>query len=383
MAISNLMLMESIENTTVKPDQIYKDIKKLLQTCRLTKYTSADKCAEFYTVFFMQTLQEPVRLTIDEWSIVYNKLMCDNVFIENLSLYIAIYHPLEYRGMFQSLYNEFLSEFTQMKTRRIAFAGTVKALFSMLEMKFDEIRVILAANQIKSQDSIKFQTVIDQTLRSYQVSIQNIIQEELDHTAKDDIATIPTTATLNREDVPLEEDVRELFALMENHQQWIDTYIINEGIVSNAKEKAKEIAQGIKKAERAFDELVMKKFNELKVERRNRKHSEMVGESLRISHEIKRLLKSGAISIFSPTIGVLHWIVTFFIDKVTDKRDKEVLVADIKDEIEIIDEKIQMAERNGDDKAKIDLIRFRQKLYREYERINRVRFDRSRMQRSI
>ena len=145
---------ESIENTTVKPDQIYKDIKKLLQTCRLTKYTSADKCAEFYTVFFMQTLQEPVRLTIDEWSIVYNKLMCDNVFIENLSLYIAMYHPLEYRGMFQSLYNEFLSEFTQMKTRRIAFAGTVKALFSMLEMKFDEIRVILAASNDKEHLSL-------------------------------------------------------------------------------------------------------------------------------------------------------------------------------------------------------------------------------------
>ena len=34
-----------------------------------------------------------------------------------------------------------------------------------------------------------------------------------------------------------------------------------------------------------------------------------------------------------------------------------------------------MAERNGDDKARIELIRSRQKLEREYERIQRMRWD--------
>ena len=37
-----------------------------------------------------------------------------------------------------------------------------------------------------------------------------------------------------------------------------------------------------------------------------------------------------------------------------------------------------MAERNGDDKAKIELIRFRQKLQREYERITKIRYDKVR-----
>ena len=50
-------------------------------------------------------------------------------------------------------------------------------------------------------------------------------------------------------------------------------------------------------------------------------------------------------------------------------------------ELEIVEEKIQMAERNGDDKAKVELIRLRQKLQREYERIQRMPFDGARMQR--
>ena len=36
-----------------------------------------------------------------------------------------------------------------------------------------------------------------------------------------------------------------------------------------------------------------------------------------------------------------------------------------------------MSERNGDEKARIELIRFRQKLQREYERIQRMRWDAS------
>ena len=78
-------------------------------------------------------------------------------------------------------------------------------------------------------------------------------------------------------------------------------------------------------------------------------------------------------------MGVLHWIITLFIDKKTDKEDRKVLIGEIKDELEIIEEKISMAERNGDDKAKIELIRYRQKLQKEYERILHVKYDKERL----
>ena len=101
----------------------------------------------------------------------------------------------------------------------------------------------------------------------------------------------------------------------------------------------------------------------------------MVGEALRINREIKRLLRSGAIGILNPAWGAISFIVSVVYDRATDKRDRAVLVGQLKDELEIVEEKIQMAERNGDEKARIELIRFRQKLHREYERIMRVRYD--------
>ena len=100
-----------------------------------------------------------------------------------------------------------------------------------------------------------------------------------------------------------------------------------------------------------------------------------IGESLRINNIIKRLLKTGAIGILSPAWAAIYFIISVVYDRATDKRDREVLVGQLKDELEIVEEKIQMAERNGDEKARIELIRFRQKLVREYERIQRMRWD--------
>lgn len=122
----------------------------------------------------------------------------------------------------------------------------------------------------------------------------------------------------------------------------------------------------------------MKKFREIQENRRNIKHAEMVGEALRINREMKRLLAAGAVSIVSPSIAVLGWIVSIIIDQKTDKRDRDILIGQIKDEIEIIDEKISQADRNNDDKAKVELMRMKQRYAREYERINRVRYDNSR-----
>lgn len=103
----------------------------------------------------------------------------------------------------------------------------------------------------------------------------------------------------------------------------------------------------------------------------------MVGEALRVNHELKRILRSGAIGILNPALGVISFVVSVVYDRATDKKDREVLVGQLKDELEIVEEKIQMAERNGDEKARIELIRFRQKLQREYERIQRMRWDAS------
>lgn len=388
MPISNMSIIEAIENTGVKPAQIVADIKKQMQTCRLTKFASKDACGKLYSSFFLSTLDDSQDPTVEEWGIIYNTLLCDQSFIDNMCYYVTMYQPSRYNTIFKPLYRKIESELKVCGKRKITYLGMARALLSMIQMKFNGIKSVVLP-QVNNPETIKFLTVIDQTLQSMQFSLQDNIQTEIDNSADpNDVSPGPVDINADTNMQYLEEDAREFLYLIEHADQWITDYTkreyLNEGIVSNAAEAAKAAKVKAKKSEHAFGEFVMKKFHEMQTNRRNRKHSEMVGESLRIMHEIKRIIRSGAVyAILGPAAGVITWVTTLLIDKHTDAKDRAVLVADLKDQLEIVEEKISIAERNGDDKGKIELIRFRQKLAREYERINKVAFDKARLAQNV
>lgn len=377
----NVYLKEVSETSELKPNAIAAGIKKQLQTCRLTKFRSDGECAKFYSSFFLSTIEDVTEQpSLEEWGIIYNTLLNDNVFVDNLCIFVSFYQPFTYATIFYPLFNLTKNGLETAGKRQVAYLGNAKAMFTMLQMKFQAIANIVLP-QVKDPKVTKFLTVIDQTLQQMIFELNHMIQSALEQSVDPD--DIKPTIDAQVDHTTIQEDAQEILNLLENADKWIQIYMDNlpmdEGVVSNAKMKAKEAKIKMDKASKAFDEFVMKKFREMTLKRRNAKHSEMVGESLRITREIKRLLKSGAIGILSPTLGIMHWIVTLFIDKKTDRKDRKIIVGEIKDELEIVEEKIAMAERNGDDKAKIELIRFRQKLQKEYERIMHVRFDKTRM----
>lgn len=377
----NVYLKEVSETSELKPNAIAAGIKKQLQTCRLTKFRSDGECAKFYSSFFLSTIEDVTEQpSLEEWGIIYNTLLNDNVFVDNLCIFVSFYQPFTYATIFYPLFNLTKNGLETAGKRQVAYLGNAKAMFTMLQMKFQAIANIVLP-QVKDPKVTKFLTVIDQTLQQMIFELNHMIQSALEQSVDPD--DIKPTIDAQVDHTTIQEDAQEILNLLENADKWIQMYMDNlpmdEGVVSNAKMKAKEAKIKMDKASKAFDEFVMKKFREMTLKRRNAKHSEMVGESLRITREIKRLLKSGAIGILSPTLGIMHWIVTLFIDKKTDRKDRKIIVGEIKDELEIVEEKIAMAERNGDDKAKIELIRFRQKLQKEYERIMHVRFDKTRM----
>ena len=374
-SISNIYLQEAVEPSEVKPSEVVSLIKKTMNTCKLTKFKSQGECAKLYSYFFLNTLDSDVSITVNDWGIVYTTLFADATFLDNLCLYVAMYRPKVYNNIFHVLFNQVKSEYREAGKRKVAYLANAKAIFMMLQLRFESVRTIVAA-QVHDPDALKFLVVIDQTLQQMVFELKDMVQNELTSDVDpDEIQPIIDVEASK----PLAEDAQEIIDLLEHADEWIAEHTpMNEGIVNNAVQKAKEVKLNAQKATKAFDDFVMKKFRDMTLKRRNAKHSEMVGESLRITREIKRLLKSGALAILSPTIGILHWIITLFIDKKTDVKDRKVLTDEIQDELEIVEEKISMAERNGDDKAKIELIRFRQKLQREYERITKIRYDKVR-----
>ena len=375
--LRNVLLQEAIERTAdpVKPTEIAAEIKKTMATCKLTRFKSESACAQFYSSFFLSTLDTKTVPTVDQWGTIYTTLLSNDSFCNDLASYMSLYRPAIYTGIFMPLWNLIQSEVAQLKNNQVRYLSMVKAMISMLQVRMNGVRQIIRS-QVTDVDSLQFINIVDQVLNQFIVDLTALTQAELVKQVKPDDIKVD----VRYNNATMSEDARELISILESADAWVAEdmnrqMVLSEGIVSTAAMKAKEASIAMKKASRNFDEFVMKRVKKMRDERRNRKHSEMVGESLQITHEIKRLLKSGGLAVINPAIGVMHYIVTLFIDRHTDAKDREFLIRQLRDEIEIIEEKINMAERNGQDKERIELIRARQKYINEYNRISKIRFD--------
>lgn len=385
---NNYFLQEAVAKTVVfDPAPLVADYKKALNTCALTKFKSEDACFLFFSGFFMNQVKID-DIKVENFIQVYNILWNDPKFVNNLTLYMGIYKPGVYEGMFKTIMNMVDSELSTMKVNRLQYISNVKAFLDNLIVRFGSIKYSIEA-QTSQVDSTKFVMTVLSTLQSYYFYMNSLTKREIQSTHNaDDIEYIYEVRTLPEDAQSIIDD---MFHAEEQISEMTQKFLseatageaLNEGIVNKAVEKAKEANFARKKAENWFEEKITKKVNDLRNQRRNRKHAEMVGEALRINHEIKRLLRSGLLYIIpniGPAAAVITYIVSIVIDRETDKKDRNILVGQLKDELEIIEEKISIAERNGDDKAKIELIRLRQKIQREYRRITKLPYEGSRSQ---
>lgn len=370
--IRNVLLLEAAGDES-PIDNAVKSIKKLMNTCKLTKYKSEAQCAEFFSIFFLcspAASTSSSEVAFADWCMIYNLLLSDDKFCQDLCSYMAMYQPREYVGMWNPLIRLIDSELEHIRHNRIRYLSEAKAFFKAMYRSFDDIGETIKA-QIFDVESIKFITTVQGVLNTHTFYLTRLIQHEMAETDPNDIVMV------NLPWLPLEEDVKEILWLLEHGEEEIAKSLepVNEAILSNAAMAAKTAKVKADKAARNFDMFVMKQVKAAREKRRNRKHAEMVGEALRINNEVKRLLKSLGVGALSPALGVILWVTSVVVDRHTDKRDREILVGQIKDELEIVEEKISIAERNGDDKAKIELIRIRQRLQKEYGRIQRYRWD--------
>lgn len=376
--VRNMILLEATEAhaPSLKTSDVTSLIKKSMNVCKLAKFKSDSSNMQLYSMFFLSTLPDLLP-NVQQWTDIYTELLSSNVFCEDLSKFMALYRPSSFTGIFAPLWNMIQLELAEMKKDRVRYLSLTKASIGILANRMAGVGQ-LVRNQVNDPEVLKFVNVVDQVLTQMTMDLDRMVQDEVVKDAKNDDIVLATKIHANN----MSEGAIELIQLFESADEFFGNAMraaerdvsLNEGIVKNAAMKAKEMAIAAKKAERDFDQLVMTKVRKIREERRNRKHSEMVGEALAINHEIKRLLKSGAWYIINPAFGVIRWVVSVLYDKATDKRDREVLVRQLREEMEILEEKIQMAERNGDDKQRIELIRIRQKLVKEYERITKVRY---------
>lgn len=378
MKISDVLLLEAVadkEDKEQNVNDVIKELKQALNVCKLAKFKSESSNAKFYTGFFNSSFEET--LTFGAWNQVYTTLLNEDAFCNNLCMFIAMWRPKDFKGMFQPIINEVESELrtTQNKVRLLSDA---KALFSFMEQRFDSIANTVKA-QVNDQETMIFLTTIKSVTTNFMMYFNKLLQDEVtEKTDPDDIVITVRGGPMEENVFKFESDVQEFFDLLEHADEWKSNYIkenLNENIVNKGKEALKVAKVKSLKADRAFNDIIMNKVREIRRTRRNRRHAEIVGESLRINAYLKRILKALGLTVINPAIGVVSFIVDTLIDEKTKVKDRKILIQQIQDELEIMDEKISIADRNGDEKGKIELMRGKQKLQREYQRITNYRYD--------
>ena len=378
MKISDVLLLEAVadkENKEQNVNDIIKELKQALNVCKLAKFKSESSNAKFYTGFFNSSFEET--LTFGAWNQVYTTLLNEDAFCNNLCMFIAMWRPKDFKGMFQPIINEVESELRTAQNK-VRLLSDAKALFSFMEQRFDSIANTVKA-QVNDQETMTFLTTIKSVTTNFMMYFNKLLQDEVtEKTDPDDIVITVRGGPMEENVFKFESDVQEFFDLLEHADEWKANYMkesLNEGIVNKGKEAAKVIKVKSLKADRAFNDFVMSKVREIRRNRRNRRHAEIVGESLRINAYLKRILKALGLSVINPAIGVVSFVVDTLIDEKTKAKDRKILIQQIQDELEIMDEKISIADRNGDEKGKIELMRGKQKLQREYQRITNFRYD--------
>lgn len=330
-------------NTTV-----ISNIKKALNTCVLAKCANKDNNQLFFSLYFNTSYTGyPSSDTLREWSSMdwfnmYVHTLSNDAFYKNLCTFIALYRDAPTDNLFNGLRNLINKEINECKNPRLLInniRGNIKSL---------KISIIAA-----------FDTVLPQV--RYDKDVLNM-KEAVNSVLTD----IDMNISLKLEDIVNGKDSKKEKSDLENGVS--DTFI-DESVV----DKAKTVSNDIKKIEDAFDRKVLKAVNKIRDNRRKMKHAEMVGESLRVSREIKRILTVLPIGLINPAIAAMVYVASIIYDDRTDVRDKGILIGDLKLEIKILENKIETAERKGDDKEKEQLIRGKDKLERELERLQNNR----------
>lgn len=151
-----------------------------------------------------------------------------------------------------------------------------------------------------------------------------------------------------------------------------DDTILEAGIIDKVKKNASMGKKIVKQKEEQMDRWFNKTLKEIQGETRNKSREDIVENSLpKLSKMIKRAIALGVTWAINPAIAAITAMTMITTSKYTTEKEKKRVLSELKKELEIVEEKIKDADSNGDRKEKYELIRLRQKLTTDIDRIKK------------
>ena len=374
---------------------IVSSIKAQMNKCKLTKFKSVEECVEFYIVFFTNSTPEGFNeIAFNDWFEVYNQLFSQPQFKANLIFYLSLYKPNRYDGLFKPLLMEITREAAEARDKLVYYSD-VKAKLTQLRADFAGV-CQAAMSQSVSQEPVQFCKAIDGALSDMIVAVSRAQENKLlERDNGDGIRKVirPYPMREDAEEV-IDEDVqeaRDFVALLESFD--LDL-VMNEDVadkLSDIKDSAEYHAlvaedraiHGAEKVSRAigtFDRKVSSWIDKFRNYRKEKKIKAMLGETHHVMREILRITgaivasavaPAGTSKLFRALIGIVIYFCSWWITGKTNQADLRKFIQMVEDELEIVDKKIEQAERAGDDKGVVQLMRLRQKLKHQHDDLMR------------
>ena len=151
-----------------------------------------------------------------------------------------------------------------------------------------------------------------------------------------------------------------------------DAFSLGEGVVTNASRKAKaKIIKTDRKVSGKIDKLASDVKETVKKALLPDAREDIIKDSLpSLSKLIKIALVGGAAFAINPAIAAIGAITTVALRNKARKNERRKVLAELREEYELVEEKIKDAESKGDNKNKYQLMRLRNKLKTSIERIS-------------
>lgn len=148
---------------------------------------------------------------------------------------------------------------------------------------------------------------------------------------------------------------------------------LSEGkIIDKVKKTADMTKKVIGKKEEKMDKWFNDTLKEIQGESRNRNREEIVENSLpRLSKMIKRAIGLGVAWAVNPAIAAISLVTMVVTSKHATEKEKKRVLSELKKELEIVEEKLKDADSNGDRNEKYQLMRLKQKLTTDIDRVSK------------
>jgi len=174
-----------------------------------------------------------------------------------------------------------------------------------------------------------------------------------------------------------------LDAVLEMCQELLDAGLIEESMATKMRRAKDKVVNTITKfslKDKEMSEKLNEKFNrflgDYKENRKVATYDKLVKDTFNLSRMLKSLIGSGIVALLVPggvqaklVSAIIFLLIRFAKDRRTEDKHKKVIVADLKFEKTVLEEKIRDADTKGDTKSKYKLMRINNEVSRAIDRI--------------